>query len=88
MLHRLFWEERLRVFEPLSPRFACTCSRERVRGMMRGLGREEIDSIVVERGEVEIGCEFCGVQYRFDAVDVGELFTPGRDQPPGSRKVQ
>ncbi|MBL8342734.1 MAG: Hsp33 family molecular chaperone HslO [Rubrivivax sp.] len=88
VLHRLFWEETLRVFEPQSPRFACTCSRERVCGMLRSLGREEVDSIVAERGEVEIGCEFCGAQYRFDPVDVGELFTPGRDQPPGSRAVQ
>jgi len=88
VLHRLFWEETLRVFEPLSPRFACTCSRERVRGMLRGLGREEVDSIVAERGDVEIGCEFCGVKYRFDAVDVGELFTPGVDQPPGPRGLQ
>ncbi len=88
LLHRLFWEETLRVFEPLSPRFACTCSRERVRGMLQGLGREEVEGIVAERGEVEIGCEFCGVQYRFDAVDVGELFTPDVDQPPGSGAVQ
>lgn len=88
VLHRLFWEETLRVFEPQSPRFACTCSRERVRGMLRGLGREEVESIVAERGDVEIGCEFCGVKYRFDAVDVGELFTPGVDQPPGPRGLQ
>jgi molecular chaperone Hsp33 len=88
VLQRLFWEETLRVFEPLSPRFACTCSRERVRDMLRSLGQEEVDSIVAERGEVEIGCEFCGAQYRFDPVDVGGLFTPGRDQPPGSRAVQ
>jgi molecular chaperone Hsp33 len=88
VLHRLFWEETLRVFEPQAPRFACTCSRERVRGMLRGLGREEVDSIVAERGDVEIGCEFCGVQYRFDAVDVVGLFTPGIQQPPGSRAVQ
>ena len=83
ILHRLFWEETLRVFEPATPRFACSCSRERVRNMLRGLGREESDSLIAERGEVEVGCEFCGLQYRFDAVDVGELFTPGRDQPPG-----
>ena len=88
VLHRLFWEETLRVFEPQSPRFACTCSRERVRGMLRGLGREEVDSIVAERGDVEIGCEFCGAKYRFDAVDVGELFTPEVDQPPGPRGLQ
>ena len=84
VLRRLFWEERLQVFEPLAPRFACTCSLERVRGMLRGLGREEVDSILAERGAAEVGCEFCGRQYRFDAVDVGELFTPAADQPPGS----
>ncbi len=88
ILHRLFWEETLRVFEPDIPRFACTCSRERVRSMLRGLGREESDSLIAERGEVEVGCEFCGLQYRFDAVDVGEMFTPERDQPPGPKEVQ
>jgi molecular chaperone Hsp33 len=88
ILHRLFWEETLRVFEPEHPRFACTCSRDRVQGMLRGLGREESDSLIAERGLVEVGCEFCGVQYRFDAVDVGEMFTPVRDQPPSSPAVQ
>jgi molecular chaperone Hsp33 len=88
ILHRLFWEETLRVFEPAAPRFACTCSRERVRGMLRGLGRDESESLIAERGAVEVGCEFCGQGYRFDAVDVGEMFTPERDQPPGPRAVQ
>ncbi|MDP2006572.1 MAG: Hsp33 family molecular chaperone HslO, partial [Rubrivivax sp.] len=88
ILHRLFWEETLRVFEPAVPRFACTCSRERVRGMLRGLGREESDSLIAERGEVEVGCEFCGLQYRFDAVDVGEMFTPDLNQPPARAGVQ
>ena len=88
ILHRLFWEETLRVFEPAVPRFACTCSRERVRNMLRGLGREESDSLIAERGEVEVGCEFCGLQYRFDAVDVGEMFTPDLNQPPARAGVQ
>ncbi len=88
ILHRLFWEETLRVFEPQRPRFACTCSRERVSGMLRGLGREESDGLIAERGLVEVGCDFCGQQYHYDAVDVGELFTPTRDQPPSSPAVQ
>ena len=88
ILHRLFWEETVRVFPAERPRFACSCSRERVRGMLRSLGRDENESLIAERGEVEVGCEFCGLKYRFDAVDVGEMFTPGRDQPPGSRAVQ
>lgn len=87
ILHRLFWEEDVRRFEPQAPAFACRCSRERVRGMLRGMGRDESESLIAERGEVEVGCEFCGLQYRFDAVDVGELFTPPADQPPGSRSV-
>ena len=81
VLRRLFWQERLLRFEPQHPRFACSCARERVRGMLLGLGQEEVDSIVAERGNVEVGCEFCGRRYLFDAVDVGEMFTPGRDQP-------
>ena len=74
-------------FEPQVPRFACTCSRQRVGGMLMSLGRPEVDSIVAERGDVEVGCEFCGQQYRFDAVDVGELFTAPADHPPGSDAV-
>ncbi len=56
--------------------------------MLRGLGREEIDSIVAEQGRVEVGCDFCGPHYRFDPVDVGALFTPERDQPPAPTSMQ
>jgi molecular chaperone Hsp33 len=88
ILHRLFWEETLRVFEPMTPRFACSCSRERVSDMLKTLGREESASLIEERGEVEVGCQFCGQHYRFDAVDVGEMFTPQRDQPPSTGTMQ
>jgi molecular chaperone Hsp33 len=77
ILRRLFWEETLRVFDPQSPRFACRCSRERVAGMLRGLGQEEVQGLIAERGEAEVGCDFCGAMYRFDPVDAGELFSPG-----------
>jgi molecular chaperone Hsp33 len=89
ILHRLFWEESVRVFAPeATPHFACSCSRERVGSMLVSLGREESDSLIAERGEVEVGCDFCGQHYRFDAVDIGELFTPVRDQPPASGVLQ
>ncbi|ASM78121.1 molecular chaperone Hsp33 [Vitreoscilla filiformis] len=74
LLRRLFWEEDVRRFEPLHPRFACTCSRGRVAAMLHNLGREEADSIIAEQGRIEIGCDHCGAHYHFDAVDVGELF--------------
>jgi molecular chaperone Hsp33 len=88
VMHRLFWDETLRVFEPQTPRFACRCSRERVAGMLRGLGADEVGSLIAERGEAEVGCDFCGAMYRFDPVDVGGLFTPGREAPPSSGQLQ
>ena len=88
ILRRLFWEEHVRRFEPQTPHFACTCSRERVGRMLLGLGRKEVDEILVELGGVEIGCEFCGNHYKFDAVDVGELFTDPQNQAPGSGQIQ
>ena len=88
ILTRLFWEEKVLRFEPQTPRFACTCSRERVASMIRGLGREEADEIVAERGEIEVGCDFCGKQYRFDPVDSVQLFAAPGDQPPVTPTVQ
>ena len=88
ILHRLFWEETVRVFEPLAPRFACSCSRERVAGMLRGLGAAEIESLIAERGEAEVGCDFCGVFYRFDPVDAAALFSPAGKMPPSSGQLQ
>ncbi|QIL81286.1 Hsp33 family molecular chaperone HslO [Diaphorobacter sp. HDW4A] len=92
ILRRLFWEEKLLRFVPQQgvdgPRFACSCSRERVSAMLKGLGEEEVQSVLDERGSVEVGCEFCGQQYRYDAVDAAQLFTELEKQPPGSRNVQ
>lgn len=76
LLRRLFWEETVRLFEPRALSFACRCSRERVSSMLRSLGEAEVRSIVAERGEVEVGCDFCGQVQRFDAVDVEQLFHP------------
>jgi len=84
VLRRLFWEEDVRRFEPAAPRFACTCSRDRVADMLRNLGQDEVDGILTEQGKVEVGCDFCGRQYLFDPIDADELFIPARDQPPGS----
>jgi molecular chaperone Hsp33 len=92
ILRRLFWEEQITRFEPLigetAPRFACNCSRERVAKMITALGRDEAESILTERENIEVACEFCGVQYRFDPIDAAQLFaTPGHIVP-GSTKSQ
>ena len=82
LLRRLFWQEPMVRFEPLQPRFACSCSRERVGNMLRTLGVDEIESILAERGEVEVTCEFCGAQQVFDPVDAAHIFTHQVHQQP------
>jgi molecular chaperone Hsp33 len=74
ILHRLFNEDDLRLFDPSPVYFRCRCSRERVAGMLQGLGEAETRSVIAERGKVEVHCDFCNRAYVFDAVDVEQLF--------------
>ena len=74
LLHRIFHEERVRLFDAEGIRFHCSCSRERTDGMLLGLGEKEVESIVEEKGKVEIICEFCDAHYDYDSVDVAALF--------------
>ncbi len=81
LLQRLFHEEDLRVFEPRPVFFRCSCSRERVTDMLRMLGLDEVRSVIAERGEVEVHCEFCNRRYAFDAVDSEEIFAAAITAP-------
>lgn len=65
ILRRLFHDEELRVFESVPVRFACRCSRERVAGVLRMVGRSEVEHALAESGSTEVRCEFCGLAYSF-----------------------
>jgi molecular chaperone Hsp33 len=77
ILRRLFNEDDVRLFEPAPVYFRCRCTRERVAGMLQSLGSAEIESLLAERGAVEVHCDFCNRAYVFDAVDVAQLFNAG-----------
>jgi molecular chaperone Hsp33 len=74
LLHRLFWQETLLVFESQPITWKCSCTQERVADMLRMLGKVEVDDILQEQGKVEVACEFCGLPYVFDALDTEALF--------------
>jgi molecular chaperone Hsp33 len=63
--------------------FRCRCSRERVIGMLRSLGSDEIRSLLAERGNVEVRCDFCNRAYEFDSVDVEQIFAATHQSEPG-----
>ncbi|MGA9851395.1 MAG: Hsp33 family molecular chaperone HslO [Gammaproteobacteria bacterium] len=75
LLHRLYHEEDVRLFEAAPVSFRCQCSRERIEVTLRGLGAEEVRGILREQGRVHVDCEFCGRGYDFDSVDVEALFS-------------
>jgi len=74
LLHRLFGAHDLRLFDAEKVKFACRCDRQRVSALLRGLGRDEIDSILEEQGAITVTCEFCQKPYRFDPIDAEQLF--------------
>lgn len=79
LLLRLFHEETVRVFDPQTVVHDCPEDWEKVRSMLRSLGRAEVDAILQEHGEVLIKDDICNREYRFDAKAVEELF---RENPP------
>lgn len=75
LMHRLFNQEQVRVFDPQPWRFLCKCSRARVSAVLRSLGHEELLRILKEENTVKVDCEYCSDAYSFDAVDVEQLFS-------------
>jgi molecular chaperone Hsp33 len=65
LLYRLFHERGVRVFDPISLEENCSCSRQRIEQVLAQFSQEEIDESVAD-GAIQVRCEFCGTQYRFD----------------------
>ena len=57
--------------------FRCQCSKERIEGVLLGLGREELASLV-EDGHAEVSCHFCGETYQFSKAELEALWKHGR----------
>lgn len=87
LLHRLFHEETVRLFESEPVSFRCGCSRSRIADMVKLLGESDIDSLLDEQGAIEVTCEFCNRLYRFDPVDARQLFASlTRHAPPATQQ--
>ncbi len=87
VLHRLYHEEPLRVFEPRALQFRCSCSRERSANALVSLGQDDAVELLDEHnGNVVIDCQFCNQRYSFDATDVAQLFAGGGSQSPSDTR--
>jgi len=87
VLHRLYHEEELRLFDVQPLQFRCSCSRERSARALVSLGEEDAQQLLVEHGgNIEIDCQFCNERYLFDAADVKQLFLDGSVDAPSETR--
>ena len=64
----------IKYLPPIYPEYRCTCSREKIEGIIKGLGKDEALDIVRENGSINVHCEFCNTDYDFDKCDVERIF--------------
>lgn len=75
MLHRLFHEEKVRLFDSEAIKFQCSCSRHKIENTLISIGRKELEDILVENETIDVNCEFCAAHYSFDKVDIENLLS-------------
>lgn len=76
LLYRLYHQQTVRLFDPDTIAFACSCSEARTLSALRTLGQQELQQAIAELGAIDINCEFCHQHYRFLAPDIEQLFKP------------
>jgi molecular chaperone Hsp33 len=74
LLHRLYHEESVRLFDAQPVDFKCSCSRERMSKALVSVGKDELDDVLAEQEQITMNCEFCNVSHIFDKMDVHMLF--------------
>jgi len=70
LLYRLFHEQGVRTFET-SPVFKrCTCTPERLKGILKNFTRAERMEMTTEQKQIEMTCEYCAKTFQFAAGEV------------------
>jgi molecular chaperone Hsp33 len=73
VLHRLFHENEVRLFDAKDVMFKCTCSKEKSANALKSIDKAELLNIVEEEGAIVMNCQYCHAEYRYDAMDVESI---------------
>jgi molecular chaperone Hsp33 len=84
LLPKLFAGQSIRLFAARRVEHDCRCTPERLAGVVRMLGPDEVKTLLAEQGHVELKCEFCNRAFRYDDVQVGAIM---RGTPQASSAV-
>lgn len=75
ILQRAFGGLPLEQVRQTTPRWRCSCSRERVVRALVALGAGELRQLIVEEPLTELRCEFCSTAYVFDQQQLETLLS-------------
>ena len=73
LLPKLFAGQAIRLFSARPVAHDCRCTPERLAGVVRMLGADEVKSLLAEQGHVELKCEFCNRAFRYDDTQVDAI---------------
>ncbi|GAB3483117.1 Hsp33 family molecular chaperone HslO [Marinomonas epiphytica] len=73
LLHRLYHEEELRLYDKKVMQFGCSCSKQRTFDAILSIGAEEIRELLIEQGKIMVDCQFCAEKYEFSEQDFSGL---------------
>ena len=70
LLFRLFHEDGVRVYEAAPLQDRCTCSKDKVQGILSTFSPDEIADMATPEGLITVTCQFCSDSYSFPADSV------------------
>lgn len=84
LMHRLYHEDNVRMYDPSDLGFFCDCSRERSLKALQTVPLEELSEVLLSEGEIKMDCQFCNEVYRFDKTDIAAINGDRTVMPPSN----
>jgi molecular chaperone Hsp33 len=81
VLHRLYHEEAVRVFEPSDVEFGCSCSIDKIAQALSSIPKAEmLQALEDHQGTLKVDCQFCNKVYKFGQNDLDLIYaTPPKN---------
>ena len=58
------------VTDTIGTGYRCDCSKKRVEGAIISIGRKDIEEMIADGEEIEVGCHFCNKKYTFSVDEL------------------
>ncbi len=85
LLMRVFAEEDIRLFDPRPISYHCPRDEDKVLGMLKSLGKDELEATLAAEGNISIEDEMCRQSYHYGPEIIARLFGSKNPDEPTQR---